>query len=159
MYGANWISNVPIRARYFLLAAYLASKNPKESDKFTFGDSRRGRRKRVREGQDGDDGAGGSGGGGTEGGAATHLSHAPQSFTLDRVLAIYRHIYCTHEDANINVRSHGSASGGASSRGLDLDGGNGLFAMVTIHMTHISSLLVLPLLHGIYNNRYNLISS
>jgi hypothetical protein len=128
VYGANWISNVPIRTRYFLLAAYLASKNPKESDKFTFGDSRKGRRKRVREGMD-DDGAATDGGGP---GPGTHMTHSPQPFTLDRVLAIYRHIYGSHEDSNL--RPYGGGKGSTPQRELDLDGGDGFFAMVMNHI-------------------------
>ncbi len=90
--GKGWVSDMPFKSRYLVIAAYLASKNSKDSDKYTFGDAKRGRRKRPREGNL--DAIGEN----SQGANASILTHAPLSFTMDRLLAIFRHIYSHHHD-------------------------------------------------------------
>ena len=89
---SGWIEDMPIKLRYFMLAAYLASKSSKDSDKYTFGDKQRGRRKRLREGQDDSIPEG------SLAGSSGVIVYSPQSFTLERALAIFIHIYSTHEE-------------------------------------------------------------
>lgn len=85
--GVRWVSDIPYKARYLLIAAYLASKIARESDKFTFGDEKKGRRKRSRGGVESQvDGP-------HAGASDPSLQYAPQSFTLERLLAIFKHIY------------------------------------------------------------------
>ncbi len=118
-----------------MLATYLASKNSKDSDKYTFGGKQRGRRKRIREGQDD------SMPEGTQSGSSGVIVYSPQSFTLDRALAIFIHIYSMHED-NRNgpepdsmIYADKSELPNASEKHLDdlasyTKGGEGFFSMV-----------------------------
>jgi hypothetical protein len=69
-----------------LLASFLASNNPQESDSTTFGNALKGRRKRLRAGQDPDQVGTGS--------QSTDQSSviSPRTFGLERLLAIYTQI-------------------------------------------------------------------
>jgi hypothetical protein len=97
----RWIGDIPFKTRYLLIAAYLASQNSKDSDKFTFGDAKKGRRKRVRGGHDT---AQHQAEGGAQGSTAS--THAPQSFNLERLVTIFKHIYGTNHrmhDVELNT--------------------------------------------------------
>lgn len=124
-----------------LIAAYLASKLARESDKYTFGDEKKGRRKRSRGGHDAQTADVPS-----SGPADASLLYAPRSFHLERLLTIFKHIYETNhrmdeEEADTThtaavfpiVKSHHSFAD--SGRMLMLDGDERFIAMVR-NMTH-----------------------
>ncbi len=84
VHGYQWCTHLPLKAKALLLAAFLASRNPPATDRTTFGNSLKGRRKKTR---------------GDPNGSSTDVSKAasmtgslPQSFGLERLLSIYQQI-------------------------------------------------------------------
>lgn len=80
----GWCMDLSVMARVMLLAAFLASRNPQETDRTTFGNALKGRRKKPRQGVDG---------------AASSKQQdiydtraVPRAFGLERLLAIYLQI-------------------------------------------------------------------
>lgn len=72
---------MPLIEKSLLLASYLASNNPQETDSTTFGTALKGRKKRLRAGQDPDE--------------DTNIKEnvvSPRTFGLERLLAIYTQI-------------------------------------------------------------------
>lgn len=164
--GRSWIVNIPYKTRYVLLAAYLASKNTKDTDKFTFGDSKKGRRKRPREGFD----SSLAEVGGAQSAVSAALMHAPQAFTLERLLTIFKHIYHSHhhlfDDASGNSAgsNHSSKSipGNAAVESntndvLILEGDHRFFAMVCGYL--LSSLILVVFLKLFFSRLYEQINS
>lgn len=94
---------MPLSHKYLLVAAFLASYNPKESDESTFAGKKRGKRKKGRVGQDDDaqgmndhDGAGSNGGGGGVGAGGGRQGHVGlRVFSLDRLASIFAQIAST----------------------------------------------------------------
>jgi hypothetical protein len=76
--------DLSVMARVLLLAAFLASRNPQETDRTTFGNALKGRRKKSRQG--------------TDGPASSRqqdihdMRAVPRAFGLERLLAIYLQI-------------------------------------------------------------------
>ena len=135
MRGLGWVGDLPYKARYLLIAAFLASKISRESDKFTFGEEKKGRRKRSRAGHDAATEAP------TNTGADASLLYAQQSFNLERLLAIFKHIYDTNHrmyDAEGQVDSTPSlvplprgSSSSSNGQTLVLSGDDHFVAMVS----------------------------
>ena len=82
--GKGWCLDLSVMARVMLLAAYLASRNPQDTDRTTFGNALKGRRKKARVSAGGAPGEGG-------GGKMDIHDHrcVPRAFGLERLLAIY----------------------------------------------------------------------
>lgn len=89
----NWCQSCPIRTRYLLIAAFLASNNPIESDTMKFIGSKNERRKKTRKSDD-DDIGGGSSGDACNNNKTTSNSGAGVNryFSLERLLSIYAQI-------------------------------------------------------------------
>lgn len=138
MRGVRWTGDISYKGRYLLIAAYLASKVSKESDKFTFGDEQKGRRKRTRGGHDSQL---------TEATAPSAgesaLLYAPQTFNLERLLAIFKHIYESNHrmyDAELKTTHTATCSANPGSNvstnsdTLIAAGDDNFFAMVIYNM-------------------------
>ena len=166
--GVSWIADMPIKLRYLFIAAYIAAKTNKEEDKYVFGDVKRGRRKRNREGRDES----------TADNSAVvpagAMLHAPKSFSMERLLTIYNHIYSMHEDSstdsmsqwrkyqdksnNETLRGKGkinwqeisstsaprAARAGEKNKKMNVSGGEGFFAMVNFVLKKYFDSYVFP---------------
>lgn len=80
--GVDWCKHLALSVKYLILAAFLASTNPKESDDHTFGiNNKRGKRKRARAGIDEEN----------EGQKKLRASTS-RAFSLDRLMGIFTQI-------------------------------------------------------------------
>jgi hypothetical protein len=86
--GYHWCDNLPLVEKNLLLASFLASNNPQQTDSTTFGNALKGRRKRLRAGQDPDQESLGSQSKSND--QNSLVSH--RTFGLERLLAIYTQI-------------------------------------------------------------------
>lgn len=80
----GWCMDLSVIARVLLLAAFLASRNPQETDRTTFGNALKGRRKKARQGTDGVDAS--------KPQDIHDMRAVPRAFGLERMLAIYLQI-------------------------------------------------------------------
>lgn len=93
VHGQQWCNHLPLKAKALALAAFLASRNPPATDRSTFGQATKGRRKKTR----GDpDEAGG-------GGAGKIASSQPQCFGVERLLSIYKQILLSISASTLNM--------------------------------------------------------
>jgi hypothetical protein len=76
-----------------LIASYIASSNPQDSDKYTFGFNQKGRRKKARMGNDETAEAVAQ--------KSDGVNHLPRSFNIERLLAISLQIYPAMTISNI----------------------------------------------------------
>ena len=76
-HGIEWFNHLPMKAKALALSAFLASRNPPATDRSTFGQASKGRRKKTR--GDGSDGS-------------TPSGFQPQSFSIERLLSIYHQV-------------------------------------------------------------------
>jgi hypothetical protein len=93
--GASSCHELAASWKYLVLAAFLASSNPKDTDDFVFAMKKKGKRRKER-----------AGGGGKKGGGEDDIA-GPKAFTFERLLSIF---------SQISIAGGGSGSG-SSSRG------------------------------------------
>jgi hypothetical protein len=98
----NWLQHLSLSGKYLLIAAYLASQNPKEKDQYTFQmDNRGGKRKRQRKASQRDK----CGKDGNADGAENETENvkpeihdcskkAPRIFTAERLFGIFGQVVC-----------------------------------------------------------------
>lgn len=77
-HGNEWSSHLPMKAKALALSAFLASRNPSTTDRSTFGQATKGRRKKTKDpGGNSQEMIGGS---------------LPQAFSVERLLSIYHQL-------------------------------------------------------------------
>jgi hypothetical protein len=104
----NWHLNMPLSRKYLFVAAYLASKIPKEIDDAIFAGRKRKRRKVARKGTDpadDDEPASTEFGGGGSG---------PRPFSLDRLTSIFAQIASTGDVARLGGGARAALAFGRS---------------------------------------------
>lgn len=79
VYGKNWCSHLPLKTKALAIAAFLASRNPASTDRTTFGQATKGRRKKTKVDP-------------SEAGVGSKSSSQPQSFGVERLLGIFKQI-------------------------------------------------------------------
>lgn len=75
----DWYQHVPLKTKVLILAAFLASRNPPATDRTTFGNATKGRRKKSRSNDE-------------NSGQQKNATYQPQSFGAERLLGIYHQI-------------------------------------------------------------------
>ena len=80
VHGNQWYVHMPLKAKALALAAFLASRNPPATDRSTFGQATKGRRKKTKGDPASRPSSGGVGG------------SQPQCFGVERLLGIYRQV-------------------------------------------------------------------
>jgi hypothetical protein len=126
--GVSWVNSMSLSTKYLILAAYLASCNPKESDKDIFTGSQKGKRKksknRTQNGTSASSSSSSSRNGATasnsEMGAVAGLgvTISPRVFDLERLLGLFI-LVVAHIEGNSAAPSGSSGGRGeaSSSRG------------------------------------------
>jgi len=112
-------SDLPLSAKYILIASFLASYNPPKTDRRVF--STTSRRRRVTKAKGSEE-------------KISPLLQGPSAFPLERMLAIYDHIYEDEEDQSLAKMEKSNFTSGAG-QGPPL--------------SHISSLVGLKLLERV----------
>jgi Origin recognition complex (ORC) subunit 5 C-terminus len=84
----DWYVHIPLSQKYLVVAAFLASYNPKETDEFTFAGKKRAKRRKLRAGEDEDHTADGAPKGGNAGSGL-------RVFSLDRLFGIFAQLAST----------------------------------------------------------------
>mmetsp|Transcript_15708 Transcript_15708/g.26183 ORF Transcript_15708/g.26183 Transcript_15708/m.26183 type:complete len:606 (+) Transcript_15708:168-1985(+) len=93
-FGLHWYSHLPLKTKALALAAFLASRNPASSDRTTFGQATKGRRKKTKTDQ-------------SEAGAGSKTSGSlPQCFGLERLLGIFHQIMPSISASTSNLPSN-----------------------------------------------------
>ena len=88
--GAKWCDHLTHNTKYLILAAFLASNNPKETDDHTFGvNNKRGKRKKKKMGTESDEGS----------------NSTNRSFSIERLMSIFSQIVCINGNKNMGILS------------------------------------------------------
>ena len=108
--GKGWCVDLSVMARILLLAAYLASRNSQDTDRTTFGNALKGRRKKARMGSEET----------SSSNQDIYDRHSvPRAFGLERLVAIYIQILPAAGIARRLIHGRQEVSG--TSAGVDKD--------------------------------------